>query len=254
MSKLRGKIALVTGASRGIGRAIALRLAQDGAFVAVHYGKRYGDAEGVVREIQNNGGSAFAIGAEFSSLSGVHELYKEFDSALQDRTGGSGFDILINNAGIGQFATIDEMTEQSFDEVMSINVKAPLFLIQHALPRLRDDGRIINISSKVTQVAFPNLLGYSMTKGAINTLTTTLAKQLGARNITINAILPGMTETEMNAGVLQDPDGRKFAAGLSVFGRWAQTEDIADIAAFLASPDSRWITGQLIDASGGTHL
>jgi 3-oxoacyl-[acyl-carrier protein] reductase len=254
MNKLEGKIALVTGASRGIGRAIALQLAQDGALVAVHYGKNQELAEALVREIEQSGGSAFTIGAEFRSTSGGHNLFEALDTVLQKRTGSTNFDILVNNAGIGQVATIDEMTEEAFDEVMSINVKAPFFLIQQALPRLRDEGRIINISSVVTRIAFPNLIGYSITKGAINTLTPILAKQLGTRKITINAILPGFTETDMNAETIGSPEGRMFAANLSTFGRWAQTQDIAEIAAFLASPDSRWITGQLIDASGGSHL
>jgi 3-oxoacyl-[acyl-carrier protein] reductase len=205
MNKLKGKIALITGASRGIGRAIALQLAQDGALVVVHYGKNQEIAEALVREIERRGGSAFTIGAEFRSLSGGRILFEALDKELQERTGSTHFDILVNNAGIGQVATIDEMTEESFDEVMNINVKAPLFLIQQALPRLRDEGRIINISSAVTRIAFPNLIGYSITKGAINTLTSILAKQLGARKITVNAILPGITETDMNTESYRSP-------------------------------------------------
>ncbi|TNJ53260.1 SDR family oxidoreductase [Paenibacillus hemerocallicola] len=254
MGKLKGKIALVTGASRGIGRSIASGLARDGALVAVHYGTRRDDAEEAVQKIVQYGGSAFTIGADISSLNGIRDLYAALDEALQERTGGKRFDILVNNAGIGQAATIEETTEQSFDEVMNIHVKAPLFMTQQALPRLRDEGRIINISSAVTRIAFPNLLGYSVSKGALNTLTCVLAQQLGSRNITVNAILPGIIDTEMNAGTLQDPDGQIFAAGLSAFNRWGQPEDVADIAAFLASSDSRWITGQLIDASGGSRL
>lgn len=254
MSKLEGKIALVTGASRGIGRGIALRLAQEGALVAVHYGKRQHQAEEVVRQIERNGGSAFTIRADFQSLKGVAELYEALDEALQARTGENRFDILVNNAGIGQMATLEETTEQSFDEVMSINVKAPLFVIQQALPRLRDEGRIINISSFVTKMALPNVFTYSISKGAINTLTSVLAQQLGKRLITVNAILPGFINTEMNAETLQDLEGQKFAAGLSTFNRWGEPEDVACIAAFLASSDSRWVTGQMIDASGGSHL
>lgn len=254
MSKLAGKIALVTGASRGIGRGIALRLAREGALVGVHYGTRQQEAEDVVRTIEANGGAAFAIGADLSTLDGIHVLYATLDDVLQSRTGEKRFDILVNNAGIGQMATLEETTEQSFDEVMHLHVKAPLFLIQQALPRMRDEGRIINTSSAVTRIAFPNLLGYSISKGALNTLTFVLAQHLGGRRITVNAILPGIIDTEMNAGTLQDAGGRQFAAGLSAFGRWGQPEDVADIAAFLASPDSRWVTGQLIDASGGSRL
>ncbi|QYR20751.1 SDR family oxidoreductase [Paenibacillus sp. sptzw28] len=254
MNRLRGKSALVTGASRGIGRGIALRLAQEGAVVAVHYGKNHSAAEEVVREIRLKGGKAFTIGADLTSFSSVHELFAVLDASLEEHTGESRFDILVNNAGIGQYATIEETTEQSFDEVMNLHIKAPVFTIQQALPRMKDDGRIINISSAVTRIAFPNLLGYSISKGALNTLTYVLAQQLGDRKITINAILPGVIDTDMNAATLQSPEGQKFASGLSTFGRWGQPEDVADIAAFLASPDSRWVTGQLIDASGGSHL
>lgn len=254
MSKLAGKIALVTGASRGIGRGIALKLAREGALVGVHYGTRQQEAEDVVRTIEAHGGAAFAIGADLSALDGIHALFAALDDVLQSRTGANRFDILVNNAGIGQMATLEETTEQSFDEVMHLHVKAPLFLIQQALPRMRDEGRIINSSSAVTRIAFPNLLGYSISKGALNTLTFVLAQHLGGRRITVNAILPGIIDTEMNAGTLQDAGGRQFAAGFSAFGRWGQPEDVADIAAFLASPDSRWVTGQLIDASGGSRL
>ncbi|WP_028594600.1 SDR family oxidoreductase [Paenibacillus assamensis] len=254
MGKLKGKVALVTGASRGIGRNIALRLAQEGAFVAVHYGRRREDAEAVVHQIEQAGGSACAIGADLSTLDGIHDLFSAWDKVLQERTGTNGFDILVNNAGIGQILTLEEATEESFDEVMRINVKAPLFVTQQALSRLKDGGRIINTSSFVTRVASPSVFTYSMSKGAIDTFTLALAKQLGSRHITVNAIQPGIINTEMNAGTLQDVNGQKYAAGLSAFNRWGEPDDIADIAAFLASSDSRWITGQLIDASGGSRL
>lgn len=252
--KLKGKIALVTGASRGIGRGIALRLAQEGAMVAVHYGKRQNEAEDVVHEIMESGCTAFTIGADLGTINGISDLFATLDEALRERTGANRFDILINNAGIGQILTLEETTEKSFDEVISINVKAPLFVTQQALPRLNDGGRIINISSFVTRVASPSVFTYSMSKGAIDTFTHVLAQQLGSRHITVNAIQPGIINTEMNADTLQDPDGQRFAAGLSAFNRWGESEDIADIAAFLASSDSRWVTGQLIDASGGSHL
>lgn len=254
MGKLDQKIALVTGSSRGIGRGIALALAREGALVAVHYGTRRQEAEEVVRAIEISGGEAFAIGADLAASGGITELYAALDDELQRATGAKQLDILVNNAGIGQYATIHETTEESFDDVMGIHVKAPAFVIQQALPRLRDGGRIINISSAVTRIAFPNLFGYSISKGAINTLTFVLAQQLGGRGITVNAILPGLINTDMNAGTLSDPEGRTFASGLSAFGRWGEPEDVADIALFLASEESRWITGQLIDASGGSRL
>ncbi|WP_088346457.1 SDR family oxidoreductase [Bacillus cereus] len=250
MNKLKGKIALVTGASRGIGRSIALHLAQAGALVVVHYSKRKEEAESVVDIIKQDGGSAFAISADLSTFNGINKLYSMKDQSLQKYIGDNTFDILVNNAGIGQILTLEESTEESFDEVMNINVKAPFFIIQKALPRLKDGGRIINISSFVTRVASPSVFAYSISKGAINTLTHTLAQQLGARGITVNAILPGIINTEMNAETLGNRDGQKYAAGLSTFNRLGEPNDIADIVGFLSSSDSRWITGELIDASG----
>jgi NAD(P)-dependent dehydrogenase (short-subunit alcohol dehydrogenase family) len=254
MDVLKDKLALVTGASRGIGRSIALRLAQEGAYVVVHYGNRQDEAEAVVRQIEQHGGNACAVGADLRTMDGIHHLFAELDEVIQNRMEASGFDILVNNAGIGQIVGIEETTEASYEEVMNLNVKAPLFVTQQALSRINDGGRIINISSFVTRVASPGVFTYSMSKGAIDTFTLLLAKQLGSRNITVNAIQPGIINTEMNAGTLQNTEGQKYAASLSAFGRWGEPEDIADIAAFLASPDSRWVTGQLLDASGGSHL
>ncbi|WP_028612462.1 SDR family oxidoreductase [Paenibacillus harenae] len=254
MHKLKGKVALVTGASRGIGRAIAARLAQEGALVAVHYGKNAEAAEAVVRDMERIGGTAFTIGQKLGSSESIQALYKALDEALKERTGDTRFDILVNNAGIALSAPIEDTTEEAFDDIMTINVKTPFFLTQQALPRLRDEGRIINLSSAVTRISLPAIPAYSMTKGAINTLTLALSNQLGPRGITINAIQPGFVATDMNAGMLQDPAGQKFGADFSTFGRWGQPDDVADVAAFLASPDSRWVTGQLIDASGGSHL
>lgn len=254
MTRLKGKVALVTGASRGIGRAIATRLAQEGALVAVHYGTSRAAAEEVVHDIEQNGGTAFTIGTQLGSLESIQTLYKTLDDLLKERTGDTHFDILVNNAGIGLVAPIEDTTEEAYEEVMKINVKIPFFLTQQALPRLRDEGRIINLSSAVTRISLPIIPAYSMTKGAINTLTLVLSNQLGSRGITINAIQPGFIATDMNAAMLQDPASQKYGADFSVFGRWGQPEDVADIAAFLASSDSRWVTGQLIDASGGSHL
>ena len=251
---LENKVALVTGASRGIGRAIALRLAQDGAFVAVHYGRNADAANTVVQEIKANGGAAFSIQAELGTLANVYALYETLDAALNQQIGTNHFDILVNNAGIAPRVTIEETTEAIFDELIAVNVKAPFFLIQQALPRLRDGGRIINLSSGVTRIAFPDVAAYSLTKGAINTLTLLLAKQLGVRNITVNSLAPGIIDTEMNAEILADEASQKFAASLSALGRVGQPSDVADAAAFLASSDSRWVTGQYLDVTGGSHL
>ncbi|WP_274654594.1 SDR family oxidoreductase [Paenibacillus humicola] len=254
MSTLKGKIALVTGASRGMGRAIALRLAQDGALVAVHYGSNRDAAKETVRRIELQGGSAFAIGADFNIAGSIEMLFEALDAELQERTDGNRFDILVNNAGTALISSIENTTETDYDQMMAVNMKTPFFLIQQALPRLKEDGRIINTSSAVTRIAIPDILAYSMSKGAINTLTQTLAKQLGQRGITVNAICPAFVETDMNAGMLQNTEARQFGADFSIFGRWGQPIDIANIAAFLASSDGSWVTGQCIDASGGSHL
>lgn len=254
MNRLVGKVALVTGGSRGIGRGIALRLAEEGVLVAVHYGSRFAAAEEVVSTIEANGGQAFAVGASLNSIGGVEELIQSLDEQLNQRTGSNQFDILINNAGIGTSKTFEETTEDSFDEIFAVNVKAPFFLVQKSLSRLRDEGRIINISSGVTRIAYPHLMAYNLTKGAINTFTLHLAKLLGPRGITVNAVLPGIVDTDVNASWLHTPEGQKHAAEMSALGRVGEPSDIADVVAFLASFDGRWVTGQMLDATGGSHL
>lgn len=254
MGVLDGKIALVTGGSRGIGRGIARRLAKDGALVAVHYGTRQDAAEETVRDIEAAGGAAFMVKAELGTPGSVEALYEALDAALIERTGGKEFDILVNNAAFGPRGTIEDVTEDVFDKVMDVNVKAPFFLIQKALPRLRSGGRIINISSGVTRIAFPDTTAYNLSKGALNTLTLTLAKHLGPRGITVNAIMPGIIDTDINASWLHTPEAQKFASDMSALGRVGQPEDVADVAAFLASPDSRWVTAQMLDATGGSCI
>lgn len=254
MRGLSGKTALVTGGSRGIGKGIALRLAEEGALVVVHYGNNSEAATDVVRTIEDKGGRAIAIGANLSSVAGVTSLIQSLKEELTRVTGEDKFDILINNAGIGTSNTLEETTEESFDEIFAVNVKAPFFLVQQALHLLRAEGRIVNISSGVTRIAFPHIMAYNLTKGAINTFTLHLAQLLGPRQITVNAVLPGIVDTDVNAPWLHTPEGQNQAIGMSALGRVGQPSDIADVTAFLASSDSRWITGQLIDATGGSHL
>ncbi|MGG4106772.1 SDR family oxidoreductase [Paenibacillus lautus] len=254
MKRLEGKIALVTGGSRGIGKGIALRLAEEGALVAVHYGTRRDAADEVVQTIQKQGGRAIALGAKLESVAGATRLIHSLEEELLRVTGDNRFDILVNNAGIGTSKTFEETTEESFDELLAVNVKAPFFLVQQALPLLRDGGRIVNISSGVTRIAYPHIMAYNITKGAINTFTLHLAKLLGPRGITVNAVLPGIVDTDVNAAWLYTPEGQLHAAEMSALGRIGQPSDIADVVAFLASSDGRWVTGQMIDATGGSHL
>ena len=254
MRRLKNKIALVTGASRGIGRAIALRLAKEGALVGVHYGQREEAACEVVQTIRAEGGEAFSIGANLESVEGVDKLLQTLDHELIHRTGATTVDILVNNAGIGTSPTMEETTEQTFDQLFAVNVKAPFFIVQRALHRLADGGRIINISSGVTRIAYPHIMAYNLTKGALNTFTLHLAQLLGARGITVNAVLPGIIDTDVNVSWLHTPEGQAHAIELSALKRIGQPEDVADAVAFLASPDSRFVTGQLLDATGGAHL
>jgi NAD(P)-dependent dehydrogenase (short-subunit alcohol dehydrogenase family) len=247
MTRLTGKTALVTGASRGIGRAIALRLASEGARVGVHYASNQAAAEETVATIEAAGGSAFAIGAELGVSGDAEALWQGFDEHAD------GVDILVNNAGIAGPGLIHEVSEADYDKVFAVNAKAPFFIIQKGLERLRDGGRIINISSGVTKVAFPGMTSYAASKGAIEVLTLTLAQTLGSRGITVNAVSPGTVETDIHPW-MADPAAKAHAAGFSVFNRVGQPADIADVVAFLASDDARWVTGQNIDASGGSGL
>ncbi|WP_077194339.1 SDR family oxidoreductase [Streptomyces lydicus] len=254
MGDLNGKTALVTGASRGIGRGIAQRLAQDGALVAVHYGNNDAAAKETAETIIGAGGRAFIIGAELGVPGDAETLFAAFDDGLAACGAEPGLDILVNNAAISLPGHIDEVTPEEFDRTLAVNTKAPFFLIQHGLRRMRDGGRIINISSAVTTTAFPSTIAYGVSKGAVDTLTLTLAKDLGARGITVNTIAPGFVATDMNAAMRATPEAEAALASISVFNRMGRPADIADVAAFLASDDSRWITGQRFDVTGGSML
>ncbi|MFH8681854.1 SDR family oxidoreductase [Streptomyces lydicus] len=254
MGDLNGKTALVTGSSRGIGRGIAQRLARDGALVAVHYGNNDTAAKETAENIRGAGGRAFIIGAELGVPGDAENLFAAFDDGLAACGAEPGLDILVNNAAISLPGHIDEVTPEEFDRTLAVNTKAPFFVIQHGLRRMRDGGRIINISSAVTTTAFPSTIAYGVSKGAVDTLTLTLAKDLGARGITVNTIAPGFVATDMNAAMRATPEAEAALSAISVFNRLGRPSDIADVAAFLASDDSRWITGQRFDVTGGSML
>ncbi|KMS70366.1 short-chain dehydrogenase [Streptomyces viridochromogenes] len=262
---MTGRTALVTGAGRGIGRAIATRLARDGALVAVHYGRSAAAALEVVAEIRRNGGRAFPLGAELGVPGDAAAVFDAFDAGLREERGeevagaeaadaGGSLDILVNNAGASGSGPVGQAVPEIFDRMIAVNAKAPFFLVQGALPRMRDGGRIINISSLATRRAFPESLAYAMSKGALDTMTLALAKELGGRGITVNTVGPGFIETDMNARRRTTPEARAALAARSVFDRIGKPSDVADVVAFLASDDSRWITGQYLDVSGGTDL
>lgn len=254
MKALRDRTALVTGASRGIGRAIARRLAADGALVAVHYGSNHASARETTELIAGDGGRAFALHAPLGEPGDARTLYERLDTALHELGEPPALDILVNNAGFNIRGDISEVTPHHFDQLMAVHAKAPLFLIQEGLDRLRTDGRIINISSAATRLALSTSLAYTMAKAALQALTHTLAKELGPRQITVNCVAPGFVTTDLNQHRWATPEARATHAALAALGRMGHPGDIADIVAFLASQDSRWITGQTLDASGGTGL
>lgn len=249
MGDLTGRTALVTGAGRGIGRAIALRLAADGARVGVHYGTSADAAAQTVAAIEAGGGQAFGFGAELGVPGDTAALWAAYDRHAD------GVDILVNNAGVlGGRTPFGQIDAASYDHVFAVNTRAPFFLIQQGLSRLRDGGRIVNVSTRLTRGARnPDLLAYSMSKAALDALTATLAKQLGSRGITVNAVGPGATDTDMNAERLATEQGRAQIAALSPLDRVAAPADVADVVAFLASPRSVSINGDAIATGGGSR-
>jgi NAD(P)-dependent dehydrogenase (short-subunit alcohol dehydrogenase family) len=251
---LEGKVAVVTGASRGIGRAIAQRLARDGALVCVNYHSNAQAAESVVGAIGTEGGQAFALQADVGSVAQLRRFFEALDAELSARRGDRGFDILVNNAGVAVRGPTATATEADFDRVFTTNVKGPFFTTQHAIARLRDGGRVINVSSGLSRRPMPQFTAYSMTKAAIDAFTVALAAELGKRGITVNTVAPGLTATDMNAGLRNDPSAEQTFAAMTALGRVGKVEDIANAVALLASPDSAWITGQYVEASGGLGL
>ncbi|GAA2694823.1 SDR family oxidoreductase [Nonomuraea recticatena] len=250
MSDLTGRTALVTGASRGIGQAIAARLAAKGAKVIVHFGTDKDGATATVDAIERAGGAAFAVGAELGVDDDVENLFAGVEAGLA----GQPLDILVNNAAAVPAGPLGATTREEFDHLFAVNVRAPYFIIQRALPLLRDGGRIVTISSVATRMANPAQTSFAMTKGAVETMSMTLANQLGVRGITVNAVAPGATRTATNGSVFEAPGLAEHIAGSTALDRLGGPDDIADVVAFLASDAARWITGQVIDASGGLFL
>jgi len=254
MTKLSGKVALVTGSSRGIGRAIAKRLAKDGALVIVNYAGNVDAANSLVEEIMGAGGEAVAIQARLGSASATEKLFSDFENALASRGRERRIDILVNNAGAGHFGKMSDATEQDFDDVFVANAKAPFLVTKSALRFLPRGGRVINISSGASRRPGTLFGLYAMTKAAVDAMTLAFAAELGPRGITVNAVAPGWTATDGNAGARQDMAVVRNVESQTALGRLGMPDDIARVVAFLASEDGGWITGQYIEASGGFKL
>jgi 3-oxoacyl-[acyl-carrier protein] reductase len=256
MPNLASKTALVTGASRGIGRATALALADAGARVLVHYGRAAEEAEALVTEIRKAGGQADAIQADLSTADGPTTLAKEVRALAGER-----LDILVSNAGISKAAAIEDHTIEDFDNLFATNVRSPFFLIQQLLPLLGEGSNIILVSSLAAravpgnsgQAGAPSLPAYAATKGAIETLVKHWASRLGARGIRVNAVAPGVIETDMS-NFTKSEAGRELTLSMQALKRIGKPSDVADVIAFVASDGARWITGASIPVDGGSKL
>jgi 3-oxoacyl-[acyl-carrier protein] reductase len=256
MTTLHNKTALVTGASRGIGRATALALAETGAHVLVHYGRSVQEAQSLVESIRSKGGGrADAIRANLATPEGAASLAKEARSIIGDR-----LDILVANAGVSKNATIKDHTIEDFDNLFATNVRSPFFLVQQLLPVLGEGSNIIVISSIGAHAVVgkpsldsPSLLAYSSTKGALETLVKNWAAILGPRGIRVNAVAPGVIDTDMS-NFTKTEAGREATLGMQALKRIGKPEDVADVVAFLASDKARWITGASIPVDGGSKL
>jgi len=251
----QNKTALVTGASRGIGRATALALAETGAHVLVHFGRSAQEAESLVVAIRSNGGRADAIRADLATPEGATTLAKETRSILGER-----LDVLVLNAGISKAATIQDHTVKDFDNLFATNVRSPFFLVQQLLPALGEGSNIIVISSIGAHAVVgtpdldkPSILAYTATKGALETLVKNWAAILGPRGIRVNAVAPGVIDTDMS-NFTKTEAGREVVLGVQALKRIGKPEDVADVVAFLASDAARWITGASIPVDGGSKL
>ena len=248
MGNCNGKTALVTGASRGIGRATALALAEAGAQVLVHYGKNAAEAEAVVAQIRSAGGRAQAIGADLASPGGPADLARQVRAIAGER-----LDILVANAGIAKMVSIEDTAVEDFDALFAVNVRAPFFLMQQLLPILREGSSVILLSSLAAHAAVGTLSAYAATKGAIDTLVKHFAAVLGPQGIRVNAVAPGVVATDMSSFAKTD-EGRDVTTSMQALKRVAQPEDIAGAIAFLASDAARWVSGDTLRVDGGSKL
>ncbi|MEG4205110.1 SDR family oxidoreductase [Microcoleus sp. Pol7_A1] len=255
MTKDNTKIALVTGASRGLGKNTALTLARKGVDVIVTYHNSDEDAKNVVSAIAEIGAKAVALQLDTSNTKTFDGFVEQVKQSLKDNWQTEHFDFLVNNAGIGVHASFAHTTEDDFDRLMNIHVKGVFFLTQKLLPLINDGGRIVNISSGLARFALPGYAAYASMKGAIEVLTRYMAKELGHRQIAVNVVAPGAIETDFNGGAVRDnPEINSFIASQTALGRVGLPDDIGGAIAALLSEDNRWVNAQRIEVSGGQFI
>lgn len=251
----KNKIALITGGSRGLGKDMALRLAEKGNDVIITYNNQQDEALKVVEEIQKSGRKAEQLKLNTGEIKSFDSFTDTLKSTLKKTFNADSFDFLINNAGIGTHATFTETTEAQFDTLMNIHFKGVYFLTQKLVPVINDGGRIINISTGLTRFSNPGYSAYASMKGAIEVMTRYMAKELGSRKITANTVAPGAIETDFAGGMVRDNEQiNKHIAGVTALGRVGIAEDIGGVVAFLCSKEAGWINGQRIEISGGMNL
>jgi NAD(P)-dependent dehydrogenase (short-subunit alcohol dehydrogenase family) len=251
----KNKIALITGGSRGLGKDMAINLAKKGIDVIITYNTRKDEADKVVTQLRNTGRKADALQLNAGDVKTFNAFFTSLQTILKTTFENDHFDFLINNAGIGIHSPFSETSEEQFDELVNIHFKGVYFLTQKALPLLNDGGRIINISSGLARFSHAGASAYGSMKGAVETLSRYLAKELGSRKIAVNTVAPGAIATDFNGGMVRDNDQiSQYVSSVTALGRVGVAEDIGGVVAFLCTEEARWINGQRIEVSGGMYL
>jgi NAD(P)-dependent dehydrogenase (short-subunit alcohol dehydrogenase family) len=255
MSTNHRKISLITGSSRGLGKSTALNLAKKGVDAIVTYHRNAEEAANVVAEISALGATAVALQLDTADTQTFDRFAAQVQQSLQDNWQTEHFDFLVNNAGTGVYSSFAETTEEDFDHLMNIHVKGVFFLTQKLLPLINDGGRIVNLSTGLTRIILPGYAAYASVKGAMETLTKYMAKELGSRRIAVNIVAPGAIETDFDGGGVRDnPDVNQYLASQTALGRVGLPDDIGGAIAALLSTDNQWVNAQRIEVSGGQSI